>query len=130
MTNPPPYIGSEDNFTKAVANYLDHLQVLYTHVANEGFQRKRIGKGGKSYSPEGVKQKLMGKKAGVPDILIFEPRGKYIGMAIELKVNGNPCSPAQKHWLAELDARGWHAFSCNSLDWVLKSIDDYLAGKS
>lgn len=120
------YAGLETDFTKSVAKYLDHLKVLYTHVPNELKANIRFSKSGAAYSPTGNKLKQMGKKAGVPDILIFEPRGQYNGLAIELKCGYNKPSPEQEWWLTGLQMRNWLTLWSNSLDEVMYTIENYL----
>jgi len=110
------YIGKEDNFQKAVARYLDSIGVLWAHVPN----------GGSRNVIEASKLKAMGTKKGVPDILIFEPKGIYNGMAIELKVGKNKISEHQKYWLEELASRGWCCVICYDLEEVVKKIDNFL----
>jgi len=55
-----------------------------------------------------IRMKRAGYKAGFPDIAILEPRGKYHGMFVELKVKTYP-SPEQKQWRDDLLARGYYA---------------------
>ena len=76
------YVGSESDFTKSVARYLDSLGLLYTHVANELKTGLKQGKNGRWFSPTGNKLKQLGKKSGVPDFLIFEPNSSFVGYEI------------------------------------------------
>ncbi len=75
---------------------------------------------------------------GVPDLLIFAPRNKYIGLAIEIKrayhdafkKNGklrkSEHLDEQKEWLYYLTSVGWAAqFGCGFED-CKKLIDNYL----
>src|SRR3972149_6681497 len=94
-----PYIGTEDNFQMAVARYLDYEGVLWNHTANERKTNSMVSKKGVRYSPGGNKLKAKGVKSGVPDVMIYELRGNYNGLAIELKVGRNPLSENQKIWL-------------------------------
>lgn len=52
--------------------------------------------------------KRMGYKKGYPDVAILEPRGKWHGMFVELKVGDYP-SDEQKKWQDDLLARGYYA---------------------
>ena len=110
------YIGKEDDFQKSVARYLDSLGVLWCHVPNES----------KSKVQYRVKQKAKGLKSGLPDCLIFEPKGIYNGMAIELKVGKNKISEYQKYWLEELSSRAWKCIVAYDLDEAIQEIDKYL----
>lgn len=101
---------------KAVAQYLDWRHVLWCHVPNEG---KR------NYQTAAVLRSL-GLKRGVPDILIFEPRGGYHGLAIEMKDNGGKLTEPQKQWLRALIDRGYKAGVCYSAESAIKVIERYL----
>ena len=83
------YKGLEDNFQISLAKYLDSLNILWFHPANERQLNTRVNKKGVSYSPLGAKLKKKGVKSGVPDVIIFEARGIYNGLMIELKVGKN-----------------------------------------
>lgn len=97
MANPIP---TEFQEHRVLAQWLGHLSVLWTSVANE---RKdvRIAK----------KLKTIGVSAGVPDILIFtspptQPDKK--GTAVELKrTKKGRLSDNQKVWLYNLQIEGW-----------------------
>jgi hypothetical protein len=112
-----PYIGSEDNFQKAVARYLDAKGVLWFHCPN----------GGHRNVAEAAKLKAMGVKAGIPDILILEPRKFCYGFAIELKVGKNKCTDSQKEMQRHFIAANWHVLVSYSLDEVIFEIDKYLS---
>jgi len=109
------YHGSENELQTTVARYLDSLGVLYCHVANER----------NTHKARGAMLKRMGVKRGVPDLLIFEPRGEKIGLAIELKVGYNKPSEFQKDWLMKLSLRGWSCHWTNSLDEAIFIIENY-----
>jgi hypothetical protein len=110
------YKGTEADLQKTVAAYLNMCGVLWMHAPNE-IKAKPV------YM---AKRKAMGVKPGVPDVLIFEPRGTYNGLAIELKVGYNLPSEAQQQWLDDLEARGWFVKWSRSLDEVMYVIDTYL----
>lgn len=111
----------EDQLQMAVARYLDYMGLLWCHVANE-----------RHTSPaRGGKLKKMGVKRGVPDILIFEPRGPFVGLAIELKVGRNKPTEDQHKWLFKLTMNGWHSATCYNLDEVIEVVETHLEqGKS
>jgi len=55
----------EDSLQISVATYLDYLNITWCHVANE-----------RKTSPQaGARLKNKGVKSGVPDCVIFEPKG-------------------------------------------------------
>lgn len=101
---------------KAVADFLDYLGVLWCHVPNEG---KR------SYTTAN-NLRAQGLKKGVPDIIIFEPRKGYHGLAIEMKVGDNKPTAEQKHWLRSLTERGYMAGVCYSAESAIRVIRGYI----
>lgn len=106
----------EDQLQISAARYLDVLGLLWCHVANER-QTSRM---------RGGKLKKMGVKPGVPDILVFEARGEYCGLAIELKVGHNKPTPTQLQWMLDLEKRGWKVALCKDIDCVIENVDKYL----
>ena len=93
----------EYNLQKSVCKYLDLNNVLY------------CGSMGGNYQPHvsvRMRAKNSGYKRGFPDLFIYEPRGKYHGLAIELKVGYNK--------------RNYKAVVCNGIDETLEQINNYL----
>jgi len=86
------------------------------HIPNEG-KRTRF---------EQFKLKKMGVVAGMPDVMIFDPRGGFSGLAIELKAGYNKPTENQKKCLRELENRNWKVFWSKSIDEVLEKIDNYM----
>ena len=113
------YEGRENNFQTTVASYLDSLGVLWFHCPN----------GGSRHRLEAINLKKQGVKSGVPDVMIIEPKGKYIGLAIELKVGYNKPKEEQEKWLKKLSDRGYKTCWTNSLDECIDIIDEYLKNK-
>jgi hypothetical protein len=109
------YEGSEDEFQKSVAIYLNSRGALWFHSPN----------GGTRNIIEATKLKAMGVKAGVPDCLIFNRRRGRAGLAIELKVKYNKPSEHQLAFIARLESEGWECLVSNSLDEVCDMIDWY-----
>ena len=72
-----------------------------------------------------MKAKRTGYVAGFPDLFIYEPKGGFNGLAIELKVKGNYASPKQKAWIQKLKDRGYMAEVCTGFDQAKKIIDKY-----
>ena len=106
----------EDDLQMATARYLDLISVAWFHVANERKTTKRAG----------VRLKRKGVKAGVPDVLIFEPKGKFNGLAIELKIKPNSMTLDQKHWFKRLQMKGWYCKCCYNIDEVIDIVESYL----
>ena len=119
LLNYRKYQGKEDNFQQSVARYLDSLGVLWCHPPNGGFRNYKTG----------AILKSQGVKPGIPDILIFEPRGNYHGLMIELKVGTNKTSDYQNKWIASLKTRNYKVFVSYSLDEVIDIVQDYLNAK-
>lgn len=111
-----------------VAAFLDLWQVQWFHYPAGGKRHKAVAR----------KMKLAGQKAGVPDVLVFEPWSEMayymlggrrfasdksrhgVGLAIELKVNTRAGKktyprPGQRAWLDALERRGWKVVVCRSL---------------
>jgi hypothetical protein len=74
---------------------------------------------------------------GFPDLVIYEPRGGYHGLFIELKQegtklykkDGEPCTPhlhEQEYTLHQLRQRGYMAVFAVGWDEAKDIIDDYL----
>lgn len=110
------YQGSEEDLQKTLARYLDLLGLVWVHPPNEIKAKPQYLK----------KRKALGVKAGVPDVLIFNPSGKYNGLAIELKVGYNKPSQAQLDWLDKLAGLGWLTLVAYSLDEAIEVIDNYI----
>lgn len=71
------------------------------------------------------KMKEAGYSKGVPDMLIFEPRGFYNGLAIEVKTEKGRASEEQKAWIKGLNDRGWRAEICKGFDEAADVISEY-----
>jgi len=87
----------EDDITKQVAEYLEVLQlqkkvVLFSHIPQETFTKSWVTKN---------KNKAMGVRAGVPDMIIVFPKSVLF---LELKrLKGGKVSDAQKAWIEALN---------------------------
>jgi hypothetical protein len=80
------------------ATFLDGKGVLY--CASTGGERAGVVRG--------AMNKRRGYKKGHPDIVIYETRGKYHGLTIELKM-GAKITESQIWWQCELLRRGYLA---------------------
>lgn len=85
-----------------------------------------------------VKHLRSGK--GYPDLVIYEPRGEYHGLFIELKAegeriwkrNGDPSNPhiaQQETTMNALRARGYACAFCIGIDQAIEEINTYLRQK-
>ena len=76
---------------------------------------------------QAIKMKHAGYTKGCPDMMIFEPRGGYFGLFIELKRPGNKATPEQILFIENLRLRNYHALVCTGLDEAMESISKYMA---
>ncbi len=78
---------------------------------------------------QAMRRKRAGYKAGTPDIIFFEPRTGFHGMAIEMKKEkGGTVSPEQKEFLEKLSARGYCVHICRGAAEARRDIDEYFGG--
>jgi hypothetical protein len=82
----------------------------------------------------GAIRKRMGCRAGVPDIMVLQPAGKYHGMAVELKVVGGHVTPEQEAFAKRLTDAGYYSIIMppkfevqDGLEWIQKEVEYYLA---
>lgn len=77
-----------------------------------------------------VKMKRAGMTRGVLDIWLPVRRGRYSGLAIELKHGGNKPTTEQKDWISHLNDNGYFfAVVCYGVDETTKIITEYLEEK-
>jgi hypothetical protein len=76
-----------------------------------------------------IKMARTGYVKGFPDLFIYEPRGKYHGLAIEMKkVKGSKIEPEQVQWQEQLRNRGYCSYICKGNEEAIKIIDEYFNG--
>ena len=76
---------------------------------------------------EAKRMKATGYKRGFPDVFVYEPRGPFHGLAIELKKEkGGRVSQAQKDWKQALEERGFHATVAKGYDMAIDVLERYL----
>jgi len=109
--------GPEAMLNASLVEYikLQYPKALLIHVPNEG---KR------SYAERALAQAL-GMLSGVPDLLIFDPKGEYNGLAIELKIKPNKTTKNQDIVLIKLKQRGWLSVVVYDLDEGIEIINQY-----
>ena len=91
------------------------LQLLY-HIPNGG-SRNKI---------EAAKLKGMGVKAGVPDLHLPVPKGKYCGLWIEMKYGDGRVRPAQKEFMEMAADQGAYCVVCYGADAAIEIIKQYI----
>ncbi len=117
-------ISWETELQKWLALWLFGLNVLYCANPHAGM---------KMTLKQGSRAKAMGYRRGFPDMAIYEPRGKYHAMFIELKFNNSNVSDFQKAWKEALTQRGYYAVivpgNLSYLDaqaWIKREVEEYL----
>ena len=89
-----------------------------------------IPNGGRRDPIEAAHLKQQGVKAGVPDLCLAVPRGKYHGLYIEMKVGRNKTTDQQNEWLANLSYYGYAVKVCYSCLAAKTAIERYLSLKT
>lgn len=87
-----------------------------------------IPNGGKRSITTAKRLKAEGVKAGVPDVCLPVPKGRYHGLYIELKAGKNMTTDNQDRWLDGLTANGYFTAVCYGWEAATKIITDYLRG--
>lgn len=109
-----------------------HQEALFTWAA---YQQSRmpeleymhhVPNGGKRDAATAIALKRQGVKAGVPDICLPVPRGKYHGLYIELKAGKNTTTIKQREWLKFLQKQGYYTGVCYGWQIASKLIEKYL----
>ena len=109
---------SESNLQKAVVDFIKMQFPKMLYCASAG--------GVYTSMSQAKKMKATGYVKGFPDLFIYEPIGKYYGLAIELKVKGNYASKEQKEWIERLNKRGYYAKVCTGFEDCIYTIKKYL----
>ncbi|MGE0630938.1 MAG: VRR-NUC domain-containing protein [Pseudobdellovibrionaceae bacterium] len=84
--------------------------------------------GGHRHPLEAAKFKMTGVLAGVPDLFIAEPKGKFHGMFVELKCTTKP-TPAQMELIGKLHDRNYCTAICYSFDEFTMNVKKYFEPK-
>ena len=69
--------------------------------------------------------KSLGTKPGFPDLMIFEPRGEFCGLSIELKVGKGKTTENQARILEQLSHRKWKVAICRTFNEFQAVVDGY-----
>lgn len=89
-----------------------------------------IPNGGKRGAIEAARFKAQGVRAGVPDIFLPAPRGRYHGLFIELKrQTGGRVSEAQREMIQALRMRGYCVEVCKGYHEAADLIEKYLQNR-
>ncbi len=115
------------------AAVVDYLQIKYPDVlfwANSN--GAHLAGGARQRSAQMNKLKAEGFLPGVSDMTIFEPRGGWSAMFLEMKKSdgGSGASDNQLWFLREVEKRGAFGVVCNGSANAIEVIDDYLSGRT
>jgi hypothetical protein len=114
---------NESQLQMMIARWLDVRDIFYT-----------ASLGGVNLGPVvGALRKRLGCKAGVPDIIMFKPRGKYCGMTLEVKIKGGTVTPEQREFQYKARERNYHSVIMPTnldfnaaYDWAIRELEAYL----
>lgn len=86
-----------------------------------------IPNGGSRNKAEAVKLKQMGVKAGVSDLCLPYPHGRYHGLYIEMKYGDGRKQESQKRFLAEMAGNGHYVCTCYSAEEAVGILKEYMS---
>ena len=86
-----------------------------------------IPNGGARNAVTGARLKAEGVVAGIPDLMIAEPRGYWAGLFIEMKTEKGVLRAEQKQMMQTLIKKGYYFAVCRSFDEFRQIVTDYLA---
>jgi hypothetical protein len=120
--------GDEHSEQVAVVAY---LQMSYPDVLFWATPNGAMMGGGRAGAIRMNALKAEGLLPGVSDLIIFEPRGGYAAMFLEMKRadGGSGASDNQLWFIRQVEQRGAFGIVCNGYDETQPVIDDYLAGR-
>lgn len=118
-------------FLEWVAEAAPQLPALagFTHVPNGGKRPKKVGRNGQIIAPEALKLRLMGARAGYPDLLLDVAVKDFHGLRIELKKHGGELRSEQRAWLIHLRKYGYYADVAHGWREARQLTLEYLAGQ-
>lgn len=73
-----------------------------------------------------VRNRQMGMKKGVPDLMLPIPMHGYHGLFIELKTSSGRLSEEQRRWLNALNQFGYLAVMCKGWEEAKKRLEEYM----
>ena len=85
-----------------------------------------IPNGGSRQPAEARHMKEQGVKAGVPDLCLPVPRGRYGCLFIEMKKMGGRTRKAQEEWIRNLNEAGCFAEICHGWRSAVRVVEWYL----
>ncbi len=73
-----------------------------------------------------VRNRQMGMKKGVPDLMLPIPMKGYHGLFIELKTDKGRLSQEQKNWIKALTTFGYKAAVCRGWEEAKDTLEEYI----
>ena len=73
-----------------------------------------------------IRNRQMGMKKGVPDLMLPIPMHGYHGLFIEMKAAGGRLSNEQKGWLKALETFGYRAVACVGWEAAKNELEGYM----
>ncbi len=101
---------------ESVVEWCDWSHIPVFHIPN----------GGRRNVAEAAHLKRMGVKAGVPDLCIPVPRGRYHSLYVEMKSGRGKPTDKQLEWIDRLNRLGHCAIVCNGAEQAISDIRRYL----
>lgn len=89
-----------------------------------------IPNGGQRNRVVAAKLKAEGVKAGVPDLFLAHPSGRFAGLFLEMKVAGGDVKPKQREWLIDLRRAGYRVAVVNDFKTAWRVVADYIGPKT
>jgi len=109
----------ESDLQKLCVKYLmlAHPHCFFYHSPNEGKRSPQYWNWLKS----------LGTKTGMLDLLIFDAKKGFNGLAIELKSGKGTLTKNQKDMIKNFELVNWQVYICSSFESFQKAVDDYFS---
>ena len=91
-----------DDFTDLVTSYLNEISLVWITT-----------------SPAQIKK-------GIPNILIFEPKSHYNGLALTLTEDDGYVCLKSMRWFKRLHMKNWHCRCCSTFEEVEEVVNQYM----
>lgn len=117
------YFSEEDHLHYQIVQWMSyaHKEAFFIHVRNET---------GAKVTPTMMnKMAALGVRRGVPDLLFFDARHGYSGLAIEIKTPTGTVKREQQQFLTHLSHRGWLTSVIRGFDQAKEIINNYYSCK-
>ena len=75
-----------------------------------------------------VRNRMMGCRKGVPDLMLPIPSKGYHGLFLEMKNSKGKLSREQKAWIEALNTFGYKAVVCNGFEEAREILKNYMEG--